>query len=209
VISDNLKSALRLLDDLLDFSKLKAAGIPLSLEIFSAKELFDEVAQSAQAYVENSPVTFEVDIAKDLPLIYGDKGRLRQVILNLLNNAVKFTDAGSITLTGRKDDQKLIVSVKDTGIGLLPDEVDQVFSEFWQSKDIHGTGIGTGLGLSISKHLVQAHNGEIWLESEKGVGTTILFSIPVAAEAQAEDKAESNGKSDMAFGNLATLQKMS
>jgi signal transduction histidine kinase len=209
VISENLKNALRLLDDLLDFSKLKAAGIPLSPEIFSAKELFDDVVKSAQAYVENSPVAFETDIAKDLPLIYGDKGRLRQVILNLLNNAVKFTNAGSITLIGRIDHQNLVVRVKDTGIGLLPEEVDQVFSEFWQSKDIHGTGIGTGLGLSISKHLVQAHNGDIWLESEKGVGTTISFSIPVAGATRPEDKAESNGKSDTAVGNLTTLQKIS
>jgi signal transduction histidine kinase len=209
VISENLRSALRLLDDLLDFSKLKATGIPLSLEIFSARELFDEVAKSAQAYVRNSPVAFETDIAKDLPLIYGDKGRLRQVILNLLNNAVKFTDEGSITLIAGKDEQKLIVNIKDTGIGLLPEEVDRVFSEFWQSQDIHGTGIGTGLGLSISKHLVEAHNGEIWLESQKGVGTTISFTIPVAGETQAEDKTESNGKSNVALGNLATLQKIS
>jgi len=186
VISDNLKNALRLLDDLLDLSKLKAAGIALAPEDFPAKELLDEVAKSGKAYVENSTVAFEVDIAEELPEIYGDKGRLRQVILNLLNNAVKFTDEGSVCLMAGVDGDQLIVRVKDTGMGLLPEEIEQVFGEFWQSKDIHGTGIGTGLGLAISKYLIEAHDGEIWLESQKGVGTTVSFSIPILEETSQE-----------------------
>ena len=180
IVAENLKNALRLLDDLLDLSKLKATGITLSCEFFSAQELLGEVARSGKAYVENSRVTFETDIAKDLPLIYGDKDRIRQVILNLLNNAAKFTDEGAITLMTCLDMGKLVVSVKDTGSGLLPEEIPQVFNEFWQSEDSHGTGIGTGLGLAISKYLVEAHNGKIWLESDKGVGTTVSFTIPVA-----------------------------
>lgn len=182
VISQNLKSALRLLDDLLDLSKLKATGIALSPQLFSAAELLDEVTKSGEAYVENSTVVFKTDIIDNLPLIYGDRGRLRQVILNLLTNATKFTDEGSVTLIARMNEDKLVVSIKDTGVGLLPEEVPQVFSEFWQSQDIHGTGIGTGLGLAISKYLVEAHQGKIWLDSEKGVGTTVSFAIPVAPE---------------------------
>ncbi len=182
IISSNLKNAMRLLDDLLDLSKLKATGITLLPELFPANQLLVEVAKTGKAYVENSTVVFKTEIAQELPLIYGDQGRLRQVILNLLNNAVKFTDEGSITLGARVDEDRLVISVKDTGMGLLPEEINNVFGEFWQSKDIHGTGIGTGLGLSISKYLVEAHQGEIWLESEKGVGTTFSFSIPVAQE---------------------------
>jgi signal transduction histidine kinase len=182
IISVNLKNALRLLDDLLDLSKLKSTGLKLSFAPFSPIELLDEVAKTGRAYVENSMVSLETDIADSLPCIYGDKGRLRQVILNLINNSVKFTDTGSITLLAKVRNNKLLIGVKDTGTGLLPEEIPQVFHEFWQSHDIHGTGIGTGLGLAISKHLVEAHQGRIWLESEKGVGTTVFFEIPIANE---------------------------
>lgn len=180
VVSVNLKNALRLLDDLLDLSKLKSTGITLAPELFHIKDLLDELAKSGRAYVENSNVTFEIDFDKVLPVIYGDKGRIRQVILNLLNNAAKFTDAGSITLMAKVKGEKIIIGVKDTGSGLLPDEIPHVFNEFWQSQDIHGTGIGTGLGLAISKYLIEAHEGRIWLESEKGLGTTVAFEIPIA-----------------------------
>jgi signal transduction histidine kinase len=86
-----------------------------------------------------------------------------------------------------------VVRVKDTGSGLLPEEIPQVFNEFWQSKDIHGTGIGTGLGLAISKYLIEAHKGRIWLESEKGVGTTVSFEIPILV---GEVKAKSKNKEE-------------
>jgi signal transduction histidine kinase len=110
-------------------------------------------------------------------------------VLNLLNNAAKFTDEGSITLIAKVDRDMLVVRVKDTGSGLLPEEIPQVFNEFWQSKDIHGTGIGTGLGLAISKYLIEAHKGRIWLESEKGVGTIVSFEIPIlAGEVMAKSK---------------------
>lgn len=180
IVAENLKNALRLLDDLLDLSKLKASGISLTYELFSAQELLEEVSRSGRAYVDNSNVLFKLELAKSLPFIYGDKGRLRQVILNLLNNAVKFTDYGSITLMATVERDRLVVRIKDTGSGLLPEEIPHVFNEFWQSQDIHGTGIGTGLGLAISKYLIEAHNGKIWLESEKDVGTTVSFSLPVA-----------------------------
>lgn len=182
VVSVNLKNALRLLDDLLDLSKFKSSSISLSMELFSAQELLDEIAKTGKAYVENSVVSFETNIAVGLPPIYGDKGRLRQVVLNLLNNAAKFTDEGSITLSAKVDKNMLVISVKDTGSGLLPEEIPHVFNEFWQSKDIHGTGIGTGLGLAISKYLIEAHGGKIWLESEKGVGTSVSFTIPLSNE---------------------------
>jgi signal transduction histidine kinase len=184
IIRVNLKNALRLLDDLLDLSKLKSTGISLSMELFSAQELLDEIAKTGKSYVENSVVSFETAIAPDLPWMYGDKGRLRQVILNLLNNAVKFTDEGSITLIAKVAKNELIIQVKDTGSGLLPEEIPHVFNEFWQSKDIHGTGIGTGLGLAICKYLIEAHHGKIWLESEKDVGTTVSVVIPVSTSIQ-------------------------
>ena len=182
IIANNLSNALRLLDDLLDLSKLKASGITLSPELFQPNEMLNEVAKSGRAFVEKSKVEFNADIAPNLPMLYGDKGRIRQVILNLLNNAAKFTDEGSITLVASSDQDKVVFRVKDTGLGLLPEEIPQVFTEFWQSDDMHGTGIGTGLGLAISKYLVQAHRGKIWLESEKGVGTTVSFTIPVAEQ---------------------------
>jgi signal transduction histidine kinase len=182
IVSINLKNALHLLDDLLDLSKLKSSGISLSMEIFSVQELLDEIAKVGRAFVENRTVNFETHIADNLPLIFGDKDRIRQIVLNLLNNAVKFTDEGNIMLSAKIEQGMLVVSIKDTGSGLLPEEIPRVFDEFWQSQDIHGIGIGTGLGLAISKYLVEAHDGKIWLESEKGVGTTVSFMIPAPKE---------------------------
>lgn len=179
VISESLNNALRLLDDLLDLSKLNATGLTLSPELFPIKELLAEVVKTGKTYVENSTVAFETDIPDDLPLIFGDKDRLRQVILKLLNMAVKFTPEGEITLSARVNEDKLVIRVKDTGLGLLPAEIPQVFDEFWQNPDMHDIGLGTGLGLAISKSLIEAHQGEIWIESEKGSGTTVSFSIPV------------------------------
>ncbi len=180
IVSDNLKNALRLLDDLLDLSKLQAKGISLSLELFSIRELLEEMDRSGKTYVEKNDVEFKMEVADDLPLIRGDRKRIRQVILNLLNNAAKFTDHGSITLIAKADENNVTICVKDTGSGLMPEEIPQVFDEFWRSETIRASGLGTGLGLAISRHLVQAHKGKIWLESEKGVGTTISFTIPIA-----------------------------
>jgi signal transduction histidine kinase len=182
VVNINLKNALRLLDDLLDLSKLKSSSISLSMEFFSVEELLDEITRVGKAFVENRAIDFETDITANLPLVYGDKGRIRQVILNFLNNAIKFTEEGSITLSAKVKQDMLIVSIKDTGKGMLPEEIPHVFKEFWQSKDAQGAGIGTGLGLAISKYLIEAHNGKIWLESEKGVGTTVSFIIPISKE---------------------------
>ena len=128
---------------------------------------------------------FEVEIQDDLPPIFGDVGRIRQVLLNLLNNAAKFTDRGCIKLIAKAEQDEVTIQVKDTGSGLLPEEIPRVFTEFWQSDSIRANGIGTGLGLAISQHLIQAHKGRIWLESQKEVGTTVSFALPVA-------KAESN-----------------
>ncbi len=180
IVANNLTNSLRLLDDLLDLSKLKASGITLSPELFEPQQLLKEVVLSGRAYVENSQVSFRDEVASNLPPIFGDKGRIRQVLLNLINNAVKFTDEGSITLMASVERDKIVFRVRDTGQGLLPEEIPQVFNEFWQSEDMHGTGIGTGLGLAISKYLIQAHSGKIWLESEKGIGTTVSFTIPIA-----------------------------
>lgn len=180
IVTENLGNALRLLDDLLDLSKLQANGITLSMALFSIQELLDEVARNGKTYVEKNDVEFKVDLPPDLPLIQGDRGRIRQVVLNLLNNAAKFTDQGSITLAAIADEDHITIQIKDTGAGLLPEEIPQVFDKFWESETIRSSGLGTGLGLAISRHLVQAHHGEIWLESEKDVGTTVSFTIPVA-----------------------------
>jgi signal transduction histidine kinase len=136
IVSINLKNALHLLDDLLDLSKLKSSGISLSMEIFSVQERLDEIAKVGRAFVENRTVNFETHIADNLPLIFGDKDRIRQIVLNLLNNAVKFTDEGNIMLSAKIEQGMLVVSIKDTGSGLLPEEIPRVFDEFWQSKDI-------------------------------------------------------------------------
>ncbi len=120
------------------------------------------------------------DIAPDLPVITGDQDRLIQVVINLISNAVKFTDAGSITCSARQEGAELLVSVKDSGIGIAPDDQPKVFEKFKQVGDtLTDKPKGTGLGLPICKEIVEYHGGRIWVESEPGHGSTFSFTLPI------------------------------
>jgi len=122
-------------------------------------------------------------IEPDLPAIHGDQDRLIQVVINLISNAVKFTDAGSITCSVRRQDKEIVVSVTDSGIGIAPSDQPKVFEKFKQVGDtLTDKPKGTGLGLPICKEIVDYHGGHIWVESTPGLGSTFSFTIPIAEE---------------------------
>jgi len=121
-----------------------------------------------------------LDCDRDLPPVYADQERIAQVIINLIHNAIKFTPPnGTITVKAEYDDSRIIFSVKDTGVGIEPENLRRIFERFYKA-DKARSGGGTGLGLSISKHMINAHGGKIWVESAFGEGSTFKFSLPLA-----------------------------
>ncbi len=121
---------------------------------------------------------FEVNIDNDLPEIYADQNKIKQVILNLLDNAARFTDKGEISLTVAAKNGDLEVRVTDTGRGLAEEEINSIFDEFWPYENILGDEKNVGIGLFISKRFIEAHQGKIWVESALGKGMTFSFIIP-------------------------------
>ena len=126
---------------------------------------------------------FKKDFEDELPLIHANRDRMEQVLINLINNAIRFTEKGSITLKISKQDSEIVVSVTDTGIGIAKVNHDKIFNKFLQVGDIPvGKPKGTGLGLSICKQIIESYSGRIWVESKLGKGSSFSFSIPYSSE---------------------------
>ena len=139
-----------------------------------------DAAEDVEPILKKKKIALIKVIPKELPYILGDKYRFEQVIKNLLGNAVKFTDKGKIIIEAKKIDDKLLVSIEDTGIGIPNDDSTKIFTKFYQVYT--GTDRkceGTGLGLFICKEIVKRHNGKIWVESKLGVGSKFIIEIPV------------------------------
>jgi signal transduction histidine kinase/CheY-like chemotaxis protein len=187
-IYSNGQHLLGLINDILDISRIEAGKIELVFEPLDLQHIFDGVMSTAVALVKDKPIKLEQEVAPDLPTIRADGMRLRQVILNLLSNAAKFTEEGQITLRAWADEEQITISVKDTGIGVPPEHQTTIFEEFLQvdASTTRRTG-GAGLGLSISRHLVELHGGRMWVESEAGVGSTFTFTLPISRMEQAEE----------------------
>ena len=177
---------LTVVNDILDFSKIEAGQIKIQTRPFSLDALIDNTVSIVADLAERKGLAMEVDLAPDLPkALVGDEARLRQILLNLLNNAVKFTRQGRVTLRvecqeSSSECERLYFSVKDTGIGIPQDQHRYLFHRFHQVNPSSTREFGgTGLGLAISKRLVDLMGGEIGLESEEGKGSTVWFSVPL------------------------------
>ncbi|MFL7793752.1 MAG: GAF domain-containing protein, partial [Anaerolineae bacterium] len=178
-----------LINDVLDFSKIEAGRMTLDIRTFDVKEWLEEVQRTIAPLAEKKSQTLTVDVADALPRLVADPVRLKQVLINLLSNANKFTpEGGSITLSCRLADQDtMLFSVTDTGIGIKAEDQTIIFEEFRQSSDVSAGEIeGTGLGLAISKRLIEMHGGSIWIESEYGTGSTFSFLIPIGVPEKPE-----------------------
>ncbi len=169
-----------LVNDVLDLARLEAAYLTLHPEPLDIAGLIQDATDVARSLVARRGLALHIDVAPDLPQVVGDAVRLKQVILNLLNNAARFTEQGSITVAARADDSHVIVSVTDTGIGIPAGERAHIFEAFRQLENpMQRRNEGAGLGLAISQQLIQQHGGQIWVESEVGRGSTFSFKLPV------------------------------
>ncbi|MBI2940004.1 MAG: response regulator [Chloroflexi bacterium] len=170
-----------LIDDVLDLSEIEAHQMGLQKEWTSLAEVVDEAGAAVSGLFQNKGLALAVDVPPDLPAIYADRTRIRQVVMNLLRNAARFTDAGGAQLSATVRDRDVVVDVADTGIGIAPGDLPHVFEEFRQLEAAgQRRAGGSGLGLTISKQFVEMHGGNMWVESRFGKGTTFRFSLPVS-----------------------------
>ncbi|MFH1860551.1 MAG: HD domain-containing phosphohydrolase [bacterium] len=170
-----------LTNNLLDRSALLTANLSLDLGVHSLSNLISEAVSLVQSLTDEYKIAIDIQIPDDLPEVIVDNQRIKQVLLNLLTNGIKFTTSpGKITITAKEDGDKIIVGVQDTGIGISNEHLQKIFSEFYQVPHIspHERIRGSGLGLYIIQGLVEAHEGTIWVESEVGKGSTFFFTIP-------------------------------
>ncbi len=170
---------------MLDLSKLDAGQFSLSLSNYSLKNVILTVFSALEPLAARSKSP-KIDVAPELPQGRGDEQTLTQVFLNLVGNAIKFTDAGEVSITGSSDDGSFHVTVRDTGPGISTADQGKLFQEFQQGDNsITRRKGGTGLGLAISRQIIEMHGGRIWLESSPGRGSTFSFTLPVTVERQA------------------------
>ncbi|HEY1013329.1 MAG TPA: sensor histidine kinase, partial [Herpetosiphonaceae bacterium] len=173
---------LGLINDILDISKIEAGRMELLGEEMDLLPVFKSVMATAAGLTKEKPIELHLDVPESLPPIWVDKSRFRQVLLNLISNAAKFTKQGEISVRAQIVDNELCVSVRDTGIGIAPADQQKIFEEFRQIQgDLTREYQGTGLGLPISRRLVEMHGGEMWVESAPGAGSTFFFTLPIRA----------------------------
>ena len=176
---------LDLINDVLDLSKIEAGQLTLSLNPYSLKEVVQNVLTAMQPLAAEKKLALKVSLPSEVPVAQGDERRITQVLLNLIGNAVKFTDVGEIWIQVTASDGALVVAVSDTGPGVPEEDRQKIFEEFRQVENsATGKKGGTGLGLAIAKRIIELHGGRIWVESNKGKGSTFCFTLPIRVEQQ-------------------------
>ena len=180
-IDSNSRHLLALINDILDITRIEAGRMPLNLSTFRFPELVDEVMSELEPIIKRSNLTVSARMPRSLPSLKSDRQKVKQIVLNLLSNALKFTPAGSVTISATHNGKGRLVdiTVRDTGVGIPPDDQAKVFEDFRQldSSPARGYG-GTGLGLSICRRLSQMLGGTIELDSEPGRGSTFTLRLP-------------------------------
>lgn len=174
---------IRMTSEFLDLARLESGRTRLDLSVFDIHKLINECGEVVAPQAHDRGVTIEID---DLRFnVNGDRGKIKQVLLNLLTNAIKYNrERGKIHIRlSQVEDQGesfVEVTVSDTGFGISKENQKHMFQKFYRVADTAGYTQGTGLGLAIAKHIVEAHNGRIWLESEQGIGSTFFITLPLA-----------------------------
>jgi GAF domain-containing protein len=182
-ITTNGKHLLGLINDVLDLSKIEAGQLTLSLNDYAMKDIVYAVYGAVEALATEKKLKLKAEIAPDMPAGRGDERRITQVLLNLVGNAIKFTDDGEVVIKASAANGRFVVAVVDTGPGISQDDQKKLFQEFQQadSSTTKKKG-GTGLGLAISKRIIEMHGGTVGLKSKVGEGSTFSFTLPVRAE---------------------------
>ncbi|MGI9520529.1 MAG: ATP-binding protein, partial [Hyphomicrobiaceae bacterium] len=184
-IQANGKHLLGLINDVLDLSKIEAGQLELNVSDYRMEDVVTTVISTAEPLAAEKQLTLAAELAPTLPSGTGDGQRLTQVVLNLVGNAIKFTDAGSVEISVESANGAFEVCVSDTGPGISIADQQKIFEEFRQadSSATRKKG-GTGLGLAISKRIVEMHGGRIWVESQPGQGSRFTFSLPVHVQSR-------------------------
>ncbi len=184
VILRNSRHLSQLIDDVLDLSQMEAGQMAITKERVQFSELVHAAIVAVRPLFQSKGLELQSEIPPDLPPIYCDRTRIRQVLLNLLSNAGRFTERGGVTIKVKQEAASLVVSVADTGPGIEASALAHLFQPFQQLDDSLSRRVGgNGLGLSISKRFVELHDGQMWVSSEVGVGTTFYFSLPIVPDA--------------------------
>ncbi len=176
----------QMVEELLELSRIESGQVPLKLETTTISELVLIPVERLREQAQRNEVNIILDLPKNLPSVLADAGRVQQVITNLLHNAIKFTGAnGRITIRAYTKTQRfpdeVVIAIKDNGIGIAPEDLPRIFERFFKSDQARTRSRGgTGLGLAISRHIVQAHNGRIWVKSKEKKGSTFYFTLPTA-----------------------------
>lgn len=204
LITTSAEALLTLVNDLLDLSKIEAGHLAVEEIPFNLRDNLRDTVTSMAIAAEEKGINLEVEFSDDLPgNVIGDPGRLRQIVINLIGNAVKFTDEGSVVVSVRaepSDSAEVVVhlEVADTGSGIASDKLDAIFNRYEQADRPKGEPtVGTGLGLTISRQLVEIMGGEIWAESELGNGSTFHINLPLAPTGAETEPPPSRGRSDL------------
>jgi signal transduction histidine kinase len=185
-IQTNGKHLLGLINDVLDLSKIEAGQLVLTLNDYSIKDMMQSVYVAVEPLAGNKKLGFKLEVPSDLPAAHGDERRLSQVLLNLVGNAIKFTDTGEVAMKAAAANGSYTIAVTDTGPGIAETDQAKIFEEFQQSESTHTKAKGgTGLGLAIAKRIVEMHGGRLWVESRLGSGSTFFFTIPLRVDHQA------------------------
>jgi signal transduction histidine kinase/DNA-binding response OmpR family regulator len=173
---------LEMINDILDLSRFEIAGFTLAKEPTPLESLLRDTLDIAGDLFQGQPVCLEVELASDLPTLEIDRTRIRQVLLNLLNNAARFTEEGTVRLEAKQAGGEVVISISDTGPGIPADRLPYIFDEFYQVGRSRREHEGAGLGLAISRRFVEAHDARLWVESQEGAGSTFFFTLPIPAQ---------------------------
>ena len=185
IIEEEADRLTELIDNLLDMSQVEAGALRVKKESTQLRQLIREIVDEMRMRTEAH--YFVVDLPSELPRVWADVRRIRQVLTNLIGNAIKYTKGGQITVACEVEPDCVAVSVSDQGEGIPPEYRDKIFERFFQVDGASTRRVGgSGLGLAISRGIVQAHNGKIWVESADGQGSTFRFTLPQAHESESE-----------------------
>ena len=184
--SQRINELLNLISNLLDIPRIQMGQLVQEMTEVSLAQVIDNFVEEGSALAEQKGLRLSVHIPPNLPCVYGASTRLQQVITNLLNNAINYTDEGEVVMRVVEMDSEILVEVADTGCGISPDDMPRLFEDFFRGGNAGSKG--TGLGLSISRRIVEAHAGKIWAESpctETGKGSKFCFTLPKKAKVAA------------------------
>jgi two-component system phosphate regulon sensor histidine kinase PhoR len=180
IVKRNTDRLINIIDDLLSLSKMEEKGIKLQLETVNLKDIIEQVLVVFEQQIRSKGFFVHLSIDPDLPPVQGDPFKLEQVFINLIDNAIKYTEKGGITIEMKSQDKKIVITLQDTGAGIPPEHLSRIFERFYVVDKSRSKKLGgTGLGLSIVKHVILLHNGTIKAESTPGHGTTFIITLPV------------------------------